>query len=204
MVGANVVKKCSYPQVRAPAKTNPGVKMGFSLVDKINQQVQLQSKQTARKRVKTQLGRNGYGKYTNIETEMIISDAFMSLNGSAKTILMLFLLKRKGWKFKKGKAPEWVNPNQEINMTWIELESEPFNFHPEQIRRNMHTLRERGFVEVSHIGGAFKKDKNTYKLSNNWRLWSPGRNFDNKEKPLKRGFQGKGLGAVKKSQHMEM
>ena len=75
--------------------------MSFTIENKVNQQIELKHKELTRKRLKKQLGRNGYGKYTSIETEMIISDAFMSLNGSAKNLLLLFLLKRTGWKFEK-------------------------------------------------------------------------------------------------------
>lgn len=171
--------------------------MSFTEEDKINRKIELKRKELSRKQIKKQLGRNGYGKYTIVETEMITSNAFATLNGTAKNILMLFLLKRKGWDFKKGKAPEWKNPDQEISMTWKELQNEPFNFHPEQIRRNFKILLCRGFIKIMYKGGAYKKDKNIYGLSNNWRIWSLGQDFSPKKKQIKRGFQGRGFSKVK-------
>jgi len=82
-------------------------------------------------------------------------------------------------------------------MTYKELEASPFNFHQEQIRRNFKTLLSRGFIKKVHQGGGFKKDKNIYGISDNWRLWEPGKDFSPKKKDVKRGYQGKGLGAVK-------
>ena len=169
--------------------------MGYTIEDEIHRKINLKRKELTRKQIKKQLSRNGYGKYTSIETEMVISKAFMSLNGSCKNLLLLFLLKRK-LKFQKGKVPICLNPD-EICMTWKELEGEPFNFHPEQIRRNIKTLLVRGFIKIVHRGEEYKKDKSIYGLSDNWRIWEPGKDFSPKKKDVKRGFQGKGLGAVK-------
>jgi hypothetical protein len=108
---------------------------------------------------------------------------------------MLFLLKRK-LKFEKGKIPICVNPD-EICMTYKELEAPPFEYHPEQIRRNLKTLLARGFIKKIYQGGRWKKDKNVYGISDNWRIWEPGKDFSPKKKDVKRGYQGKGLGAVK-------
>jgi len=169
--------------------------MGYTVEDEIHRKIESKRKELTRKQIKKQLSKNGYGKYTSIETEMVISKVFMSLNRSCKNLLLLFLLKRK-LKFQKGKVPICVNPD-EICMTYKELESEPFNFHPEQIRRNFKTLLARGFVKIVHQGGAYKKDKTIYGLSDNWCIWEPGKDFSPKKKDVKRGFQGKGLGAVK-------
>ena len=169
--------------------------MGYTIEDEIHRKINLKRKELTRKQIKKQLSRNGYGKYTSIETEMVISKAFMSLNGSCKNLLLLFLLKRK-LRFQKGKVPICINPDK-ICMTWKELEGEPFNFHPEQIRRNIKTLLVRGFIKIVHQGGAYKKDKSIYGLSDNWRIWKPGKDFSPNKKDIKRGYQGKGLGAVK-------
>ena len=169
--------------------------MGYTEKDKIKQKIELKRKELTRKQIRRQLSRNGYGKYTSIETEMVVSKAFMSLNGSCKNLLLLFLLKRK-LKFQKGKVPICLNPD-EICMTYKELENEPFNLHPEQIRRNFKILRSRGFIKIMHQGGAYKKDKNVYGLSDNWRIWGPDQDFSPKKKDVKRGYQGKGLGVVK-------
>ena len=169
--------------------------MSFTIKDKVKRDIDLKRKELTRKQIKKQLSRNGIGKYTSIETEMVVSKAFMTLNGTCKTVLLLFLLKRK-LKFKKGQVPICINPD-EISMTYIELTSEPFNLHPEQVRRAIKTLLERGFIKVVHQGGAYKKDKTIYGMSDNWRIWGPGQDFSPKKKDVKRGYQGKGLGAVR-------
>lgn len=169
--------------------------MAYTIKDEISRKVKAKKKELTRQQVKKQLRKNGYGKYTSIETEMVVSKAFMTLNGTCKTILLLFLLKRH-LRYKKGKVPICVNPD-EICMTYTELENEPFNFHPEQIRRSFKTLLIRGFIKIMHQGGAYKKDKSVYGLSDNWLLWEPGRDFSPKKKDVKRGYQGKSLGAVK-------
>ena len=79
-------------------------------------------------------------------------------------------------------------------MTYVELKNEPFNYHPEMIRRSLKTLLSRGFIKIVHQGGGYKKDKNIYGISDNWRIWEPGKDFSPKKKDAKRGFQGKGLG----------
>lgn len=174
---------------------NLGELMGYSIQDEINRKVDLKRKELSRKQIKKQLSRNGIGKYTSIETEMIVSKAFWTLNGTCKNVLLLFLLKRK-LNFKKGQTPICTNPD-EICMTYKELTSEPFNLHPEQVRRTLRTLRVRGFIKIIHQGGAYKKDKNIYGMSENWRIWQPGQDFSSQRKDVKRGYQGKGLGAVK-------
>ena len=165
--------------------------MSFTEEDKINHKIELKRKELTRGRIKKQLSRNGYGKYTSIETDMIVSKAFWSLSGSCKNLLMLFLLKRR-LKFQKGKIPVCIN-SDEITMTWKELQGPPFDFHPEQIRRNLKTLLSRGFIKTMHKGGAYKKDKSIYGISDNWRIWNPTVNFNQQRKAIKRGFQGRGF-----------
>jgi hypothetical protein len=169
--------------------------MGFTIEDKIKQQIRSKRVELTRKQLRRQLSRNGYGKYTSIETDMVMSKAHWSLNGSCKNLLMLFLLKRK-LRFQKGKVPTCINPD-EICMTYKELESPPFEYHPERIRRNLKTLLARGFIKIVHQGGAFKKDKTIYGISENWQMWEPGKDFSPKKRDVRRGYQAKGLGAVK-------
>lgn len=173
--------------------------MGYSIKDDVQRKVDLKRKELSRKQIKKQLSRNGIGKYTSIETEMVVSQAFMTLNGTCKNLLLLFLLKRK-LKFRKGQVPVCINAD-EIHMTYIELTSPPFNLHPEQVRRAIKTLLVRGFIKIVHQGGAYKKDKTIYGISDNWRIWGPGQDFSPKKKDVKRGYQGKGLGAIAKFQH---
>ena len=64
--------------------------MSYKLEDDINRKIDLKQKELTRKQLKRQLSRNGYGKYTSIETEMVVSKAFLSLSGTCKNILLLF------------------------------------------------------------------------------------------------------------------
>jgi len=169
--------------------------MSYTIKDEIHRKIDLKRNELTRKQIKNQLSRNGYGKYTSIETEMVVSKAFMTLSGTCKTVLLLFLLKRK-LKFKKGQTPICINPDK-ICMTYKELTSAPFDLHPEQVRRSIKTLLERGFIKIVHQGGAYQKDKTIYGVSDNWCMWEAGRDFSPKKKDVKRGYQGKGLGAVK-------
>jgi hypothetical protein len=169
--------------------------MGYTEEDKINRKIELKRKELTRNQIKKQLSRNGYGKYTTIETEMVISEAYATMSGGCKDLLMYFLLKRK-FRFKKGKIPICTNPD-EICMTWKEIENPPFNWHPEKFRRCKKTLLVRGFIKIVYQGGKYKKDKTIYGLSDNWRIWEPGKDFSPKKKDVKRGYQGKGFGAVK-------
>lgn len=169
--------------------------MSYTIDDEINRKIRAKQKELTRKQLKKQLSRNGYGKYTSIETDMVISKAYWSLNGSCKNLLMLFLLKRK-LRFQKGKVPTCINPDQ-ICMTYKELQSPPFDCHPEQIRRNLKTLLARGFIKIVYQGGAYQRDKTIYGISDNWRIWQPGKDFSPKKKDVNRGYQGKGQGAIK-------
>jgi len=168
--------------------------VSFTIEDDIKQKIKSTRVVLSRKQIRRQLSKNGYGKYTSIETDMVISKAFQSLNGSCKIFLILFLIKRK-LRFEKGKIPICVNPD-EICMTYKELEAPPFEYHPEQIRRSLKTLLVRGFIKIVYQGEGYKKDKSIYGISDKWRIWEPGKDFSPKKKDVKRGYQGKGLGAV--------
>jgi hypothetical protein len=170
--------------------------MSLTIEDQINQKIRAQKKELSRKEVRKQLSKNGYGLYTTIETDMLISDAFKSLNATCIKHLIGFLLKRR-MKYKKGKTPQCIN-SDEICMTYIELTSEPFNYHSEMVRRSLKTLIARGFIKIVHQGGAYKKDKTIYGICDTWRIWKEGMDFSPDKKDVKRGFQGKGLGAVPK------
>jgi len=86
---------------------------------------------------------------------------------------------------------------EDFTMTYKELEAPPFGFHPEKIRRCLKILLVRGFIKKVHQGGAFKKDKTIYGISDNWQMWEPGKDFSPKKRDVRRGYQAKGLGAVK-------
>jgi hypothetical protein len=69
--------------------------MGYTERDKIEGKIDLKRQELSRKQIKKQLSKNGYGKYTPIEIDMITSEAFLSLNGSCKNLLLLIFGKRR-------------------------------------------------------------------------------------------------------------
>ena len=77
--------------------------MSFTIEDQVDQKIRAKKKELTRKQIRKQLSRNGYGKYTPFEMDMIISKAFWNLNGVCKNLLLLFLGKRK-MRFQKGKV----------------------------------------------------------------------------------------------------
>jgi hypothetical protein len=196
MVGAGVGTggKMASPQY-ATGHFKSGGLMSFTIDDQINQKIKAKKKELSRQQIKQQLSRNGYGKYTTIETEMVTSKAWSTMNGSCKDLMLYFLLKRK-FRYKKGKTPICLNPD-DISMTYKEFESPPFNWTQEKFRRCKRVLLARGFWREVYKGGKFKKDKNIYGISDKWMLWRDGIDFYQNKRDVNRGFQGKNLGAIK-------
>jgi hypothetical protein len=188
-------EKMASPQYATGLFKSGGL-MSFTIEDQVDQKIRAKQKELTRKQIKKQLSRNGYGRHTYFDTDMAVSKTWLSLNGTCKSILVLCLQKRQMRFLKKGdKIPTLLKGD--FTMTYKELEAPPFGFHPGAIRRCFKTLLERGFIKIVHQGGAFKKDKTIYGISDNWMIWKKGVDFSPKERDAKRGFQGKGLGAVK-------
>jgi len=119
---------------------------------------------------------------------MINSIAFRKLPASATQILLQLLLKRD---FKKLHSPnnkrksEYVCTNcEELTLTYKELNA--LGYHNQTITRGFSFLFIHGFIEHTHRGGAFKKDKSVYKLSDKWKKWKPGMNLDTREKAIRK------------------
>lgn len=138
---------------------------------------------------KKYLSKNAFNPYTRLESEMVLSLAFRKLTGKSKDILLLLLLKRKFTVNKKKKTTTYQQDN--IKLTYIELQSPPLSYAQETIRRSFEQLRKHGFVELDNQGGAYHADCNTYRLIDKWRNWKKDDNFDKKEKDCKRGYQGR-------------
>jgi hypothetical protein len=169
--------------------------MSFTINDQVDQKIRAKKKELTRKQIKNQLSRNGYGRHTYFGMDIAASKAWLSLNGTCKSILVLCLQKRRMRFLKKGdKSPTLLK--ETFTMTYKELEAQPFNFHREQIRRTFKILIQRGFLEKVHQGGAHQKDKTIFKYSEKWQIWQHGRDFPLKNSDVHRGFQAQGLGAV--------
>ena len=151
---------------------------------------------------------NGYGKGTFVETRMFLSKAFINLGkrGSSDTVssysipmLLMFLGKRKFAEIKqKGQKKQVRSDDDRFHLTYKELASHGIT--QPAATRAIDELLAKGFIIIAEHGGAFDKHKTVYSLAEDWMKWEPGdppvriRQKDD----VKRGFQGKGLGAVEK------
>lgn len=156
---------------------------------------------------------NGYGLGTFIETKMFLSSAFVSL-GQPKScefvatvsvqLLICFLGKRQfaNAKDKKGNKKKVRVDENRFAFTYKELTGPPLNLTQPRATRGLDELLAKGFIERVDPGGAYDRHKALYALVDDWQYWKPGDPpLRRREKDVKRGFQGKGLGAVSKFQH---
>ncbi len=135
----------------------------------------------------------GFGKWTRIEMEMIKSPAFVNLSGSAQYLMLLFLMKR-SLTFpkdrKNGKGAMVVENIDDITLTYKELLAPPFNWTVPRFTRARDQLMAHGFIRIVHRGGAYKKDKNVYGLSDHWKTWTPKHDpIFKRKRDVRRGFQ---------------
>ena len=150
---------------------------------------------------------------TFIKREMYQSKAFLALgcrgNGVYSSLspqlLILFLDKRQFVKpkGKKGRNGKRVCVNADnLSMTYGEVEKK-YGVTKPRFTRAIDELLAKGFIEVKHHGGAYKRDKTIYSLSDEWMLWRTGLVCNSRpKKDVKRGFQGQGKGAVSKVEIM--
>ena len=108
-----------------------------------------------------------------VEPEMMESDAFRSLPGSAMWVLLRFTQKPKWYDSKVGGRKTRV---YEINgLTFTYSEANHFGLSNTTFYRAIKTLVERGFLDVEHRGGTFGhgeiKDYTRFKLSDRWKAW---------------------------------
>jgi len=129
----------------------------------------------------------GSGKGTFVERDLFESPAFLALGSVAPQMLIYFLGKRKFQQpNKKSKTRICVN---EDNLTLTYIECEKLGITQPRATRGFDELLAKGFITIKHHGGSYKKDKNTYALSNQWMLWRKGTVFEKRPKAVKRGFQ---------------
>jgi hypothetical protein len=109
----------------------------------------------------------------SIERKLLKSKVFRSLNGTEKTVLMDFLLKRvMGKHGKKGKESYFIQNNGEIEYCYSEAVKKTPPIPAATFMRAIDKLVERGFIEVTSPGSGGKKgDKSKYAISNRWRKW---------------------------------
>jgi hypothetical protein len=74
-------------------------------------------------------------------------------------------------------------------MTYIELR-EKYGVTEPRATRAFDDLLAKGFIEYQHHGGAYKRDKSVFSLSEKWCHWTPDTVISKREHDVKRGFQG--------------
>jgi hypothetical protein len=135
--------------------------------------------------------------------ELYLSDAYLSLSKNGMKVLVAILDNRMREtqgkaKDKKGakRKPKFINLDR-LEIPYKTLEKK-FKIPCGSIPRAIDDVLAKGFVTISHQGGAYKHDKNLYAWSDNYLFWKKGTVFAERKKDVKRGFQGKNLGAVAK------
>jgi hypothetical protein len=171
-------------------------------------------------------GGNGYGKGTFIDTELFLSDAYLSLGqtGSSPAVssvsvqlLTMLLGKRQfGDSKDKGAKRKVRKDDNRFTLTYKEVQGYGSRLNKKgelvkgmitqpQVTRGIDELLHKGFIEVIEYGGAFEKHKTVYGLSVEWRTWRWGNPpVRVRQKDMRRGgvgFRGAGKGAVNRSSH---
>jgi hypothetical protein len=132
------------------------------------------------------------------ERELYLSDAFLSLNKNSMKFLIAILdsrirAKNSRGKFIKGK---FINLNN-LEMPYYTLEKK-YKMPRGSITPALDELLAKGFLTIKKLGGIYRGDKSIYAWSDNWVMWKEGIIYGKRERDVKRGFQGKRLGAARK------
>jgi hypothetical protein len=145
------------------------------------------------------IDKNGYGKGTFIESDMFLSNAFITLgkrksvpvtSWASQAILMMFLGKRSMRKRsdKKGSNKQFrAMNNDELTLTYKELESRGIN--QKSATRGIDELLAKGFITIVDQGGCYEKHKAVYGLSDKYNIWRPGTVFETRNRDVLRGYQ---------------
>jgi hypothetical protein len=108
-----------------------------------------------------------------IEPEMMESEAFRSLSGTAKWILLRFNQKREWSNVKIGGKKKTVYQTDRLTFTYAEAKH--FGISGSAFWRGIKELVRRGFIDVEHRGGTFGhgeiRDYTRFKISDRWKLW---------------------------------
>jgi hypothetical protein len=136
------------------------------------------------------MGKRKQAPGTWIERRLFESRAFLSLQGSAPQLLILFLAKRSFDRVGKKGSKEYQCVNSEsITFTYVEAEKK-HGFTKPRFLRAIDELLAKGFIEVKHQGGGYQQDKTIFALSTRWQFWSPGTIFEKRKMdPAQRGFR---------------
>jgi hypothetical protein len=131
-----------------------------------------------------------------IERALLNCEAFRTLNGQQKTVLLDFLMKRKIKSVKVGggmKVPMILN-NGQLQYTYAEALERGIT-KPAFVRA-LDTLIERGFIDIAKQGtGGKHRDASLYSISDRWKKWGC-QDFNPGKPRLKDSRQGRGFSAM--------
>lgn len=99
-----------------------------------------------------------------IPWEVLDSDAFMNLSGTAIRVLIRFLQKRR---WSKGRSRKLIFDNGGLIFTYAEANA--MRISTSQFHTVVKKLVEVGFIEIEHQGGIHKNDPSQYAFSERWR-----------------------------------
>ena len=138
-----------------------------------------------------------------VERELYQSEAFLSLGKNAIKALIALLDNRQREtqgqaRTKKGnkRKPRFINLDR-LEIPYNTLEK-VYKINRSSIPGAIDQLLTKGFIKISHHGGACKHDKTRYAWSDNYLLWTQQTApFETRAKRIRRGYQGRRLGVTK-------
>ena len=104
--------------------------------------------------------RKRWGVY--IEHDLLWSEAFLSLSKNGIKVLLAMLSERRMVRLKKSKDYTWVNWKDMV-FTY-QMAKEHLHLRSDSFNKALRELYEKGFLDVEHWGGAYKKDPTLYRL----------------------------------------
>jgi DNA-binding PadR family transcriptional regulator len=114
--------------------------------------------------------------------DLVDCKAFLELPGSALQVYLLFLRRRVLKKVgSRGKERWLIENNGKIVFTYTEAHKK-FGFTKPRFQRALDGLVEKGFIDITYIGGGVKGDSSTYAISERWRDYGTEK-FDFRTRP---------------------
>ncbi|MDU9049389.1 MAG: hypothetical protein Q3M30_11085 [Candidatus Electrothrix sp. Rat3] len=128
-------------------------------------------------------GKEAAGTY--IHREVYESKAFLALKGAAPQVLIIIFGKRY---FDTVDGKKICTNCNSLSFTYIEAK-EKYGITQPRLTRAIDELLAKGFITVKHPGGAYQQDKTIYGLSDQWKIWIPGKVVEERIKDTRqRGF----------------
>ena len=139
-----------------------------------------------------------------IDRILFMSDAFLSLNNSGKTMLLALLNARKKETYKDRKTKKTIQKftnDKNLEMPYMTLKK-VWGLSQQAVSRAIDELLAKGFIEIVHQGGLGEHDKARYALIDDYQRWKPKMiPFRTRGHDVRRGYQGQRLGASAKVAH---